>query len=62
MNLSRVILSAIPIGTKTEFLPLRYLFSYFRMAVPIVEPVKFIWTRYFAIQLPHDRSSSLTLI
>jgi hypothetical protein len=54
MNLSRVILSGIRIGTKTEFLQLPYPSFYFRMAAPIVEPLKSIWTRFFAIQYPSN--------
>jgi hypothetical protein len=54
MNLSRVILSGIRIGTKTEFLQLLYPFSYFRMAAPIVGPLKSIWTRFSAIQCPSN--------
>jgi hypothetical protein len=54
MNLSRVILSGIRIGTKTEFLLLLYPFSYFRMAAPIVERLKSIWTRFSAIQCPSN--------
>jgi hypothetical protein len=62
MNLLRVILRDIRIGTKTEFLQLPYPFSYFKTAAPIVERLKSIWMRYFAIQCPSNRSISWGIV
>ncbi len=54
MNLSRVILRDIRIGTKTEFLQLLYPFSYFKTAAPIDEQLKSIWMHYFVIRFPSN--------